>query len=69
MEQMHEHTTRGGVCHQAPNLGEAKAALDCVQRFLHGELRGTCLFGLHRVSYKDPDISAFTRNRLASKRC
>jgi hypothetical protein len=61
---MHEQATREGVHHQAPNLGEAKAALDCVQRFLRGELRGTDLFGLRGVGYKDPDVSAFTRNRL-----
>ncbi|KAJ7112339.1 hypothetical protein C8R44DRAFT_561995, partial [Mycena epipterygia] len=53
-----------GTLRQAPNLGEAKAALDCVERFLRGELRGTNIFGLHRVGYKDPDVSAFTRNRL-----
>ncbi|KAJ7790888.1 hypothetical protein B0H14DRAFT_3501129 [Mycena olivaceomarginata] len=64
LERMHEQAMREGVCRQAPNLGEAKAALDCVQRFLRGELRGTDLFGLHGVGYKDPDISAFTRNRL-----
>jgi hypothetical protein len=52
------------VHRQAPNLGEAKAALDCVQRFLRGELRGSDLFGLRGVGYKDPDVSAFTRNRL-----
>ncbi|KAJ7734052.1 hypothetical protein B0H14DRAFT_2639473 [Mycena olivaceomarginata] len=64
LERMHEQAMREGVCRQAPNLGEAKAALDCVQRFLRGELRGTDLFGLHGVGYKDLDISVFTRNRL-----
>ncbi|KAJ7085887.1 hypothetical protein C8R44DRAFT_893747 [Mycena epipterygia] len=33
-------------------------------RYLHGELRGTDLWGRRGVGYKDPDISAFTRNRL-----
>ncbi|KAJ7097672.1 hypothetical protein C8R44DRAFT_643180, partial [Mycena epipterygia] len=55
---------RAGVRRQAPNLGEAKIALDCVQRYLRGELRGTDLWGRRGVGYKDPDISAFTRNRL-----
>ncbi|KAJ7148220.1 hypothetical protein C8R46DRAFT_917015, partial [Mycena filopes] len=61
---MHEQATREGVRRRAPNLREAKAALDCVQCYLRGELRGTNLFGLRGVGYKDPDISAFTRNRL-----
>ncbi|KAJ7142720.1 hypothetical protein C8R44DRAFT_603559, partial [Mycena epipterygia] len=61
---MNEQATRPGTRRQAPNLGEAKAALECVQRFLRGELWGTDIFGLDGVGYKDPDVSAFSRNRL-----
>ncbi|KAJ7018499.1 hypothetical protein C8F04DRAFT_1277640 [Mycena alexandri] len=68
LDRMHEQATRTGVRRQAPNLGEAKAALDCVQRFLRGELRGSAIKGLGGVGYKDPDISAFTRNRLTGIR-
>ncbi|KAJ7504647.1 hypothetical protein B0H11DRAFT_2187092 [Mycena galericulata] len=64
LERMHQQSTLDGVRRQTPNLGEAKAALECVQRFLRGELRGTDLFGKRGVGYKDPEISAFTRNRL-----
>lgn len=64
LDRMNEQATRAGVRRQAPNLGEAKTALDCVQRYLRGELRGTDLWGRRGVGYKDPDISAFTRNRL-----
>ncbi|KAJ7656535.1 hypothetical protein DFH06DRAFT_960991, partial [Mycena polygramma] len=46
-----------GALRQAPNLGEAKAALEAVERFLRGELRGG-------VGYKDANVSAFTRNCL-----
>ncbi|KAJ7614317.1 hypothetical protein B0H17DRAFT_1152980 [Mycena rosella] len=56
--------TRSGVRRQAPNLGEAKVALECVQKFLHRELRGTNLWGRQGVGYKDPNISAFTWNQL-----
>ncbi|KAJ6596323.1 hypothetical protein DFH09DRAFT_1272801 [Mycena vulgaris] len=64
LDHMHKHGTRAGACRQAPNLGEAKTALECLQRYLRGELRGTDLWGRRGVRYKDPDISAFTRNRL-----
>jgi hypothetical protein len=39
-------------------------ALECVQSFLCGELHGTDLWGRQGVGYKDPNISAFTRNCL-----
>ncbi|KAF8146009.1 hypothetical protein K438DRAFT_1991277 [Mycena galopus ATCC 62051] len=68
LEHIHEQATHAGTLRQAPNLGEARAALDCLKRYMRGELRGTELFGLRGVSYKDPDISAFTRNRLISIR-
>ncbi|KAJ7806754.1 hypothetical protein B0H14DRAFT_3767499 [Mycena olivaceomarginata] len=64
LDKMHKQATHPGVLRQAPNIGEAKAALDCVQRFLRRELCGTDLWGHRGVGYKDPDISAFTRNRL-----
>lgn len=64
LDRMHKQATRAGARHQAPNLGEAKTALDCLQRYLRRELRGTDLWGRRGVGYKDPDISAFTRNRL-----
>ncbi|KAJ6615104.1 hypothetical protein B0H10DRAFT_1691417, partial [Mycena sp. CBHHK59/15] len=68
LDKMHEQATLPGMLRQAPNIGEAKAALDCVQRFLRGELRGTDLWGRRGVGYKDPDISAFTCNRLTGIR-
>lgn len=64
LDRVHEQATRPGARREAPNLGEARAALECVQSFLRGELRGTDLWGRQGVGYKDPDISAFTRNRL-----
>ncbi|KAJ7094093.1 hypothetical protein C8R44DRAFT_890463 [Mycena epipterygia] len=45
LERMNEQATRLGTRRQAPNLGEAKAALEW-------------------CGYKDPDVSAFSRNRL-----
>ncbi|KAJ7934754.1 hypothetical protein B0H13DRAFT_2485038 [Mycena leptocephala] len=45
LDRMHEQAMRAGTRRQAPNLGEAKAALDCVQRYLRGELRGSDLWG------------------------
>ncbi|KAJ6623718.1 hypothetical protein B0H10DRAFT_1943786 [Mycena sp. CBHHK59/15] len=43
--RVHEQAMRPGTHREAPNLGEARAALEC-------------------TGYKDPNISAFMRNRL-----
>ncbi|KAJ7146975.1 hypothetical protein C8R44DRAFT_864676 [Mycena epipterygia] len=64
LDKIHEQAMCPGSLRQAPNIGEAKDALDYVQRFLCGELCGTDLWGRRGVGYKDPNISAFTRNRL-----
>ncbi|KAJ7166473.1 hypothetical protein C8R43DRAFT_946029 [Mycena crocata] len=68
LDHMHEQAMHPGALRQAPNLGEAKVALECMQRYLRGELRGTDLWGLRGVGYKDPDISAFRQNRLTGIR-
>ncbi|KAJ7211410.1 hypothetical protein GGX14DRAFT_331658, partial [Mycena pura] len=68
LDRIKEQATLPGTLRQAPNLGEAKIALDCVKGFLRGELRGTDLWGRRGVGYKDPDISAFTRDRLTGIR-
>ncbi|CAK5283931.1 unnamed protein product [Mycena citricolor] len=57
LEHMHSQATRPGKLREAPNLGEAQTALDCVKEYLRGDLRGTDLFGRRGMGYKDQKIT------------